>query len=101
MEGKESWKARKRREKDPQVLARGKARAHARKLAKTQKGRAYLEALFQSGMTWENYGEWEIDHIIALAQFDLTAPAQYAQAIALTNLQPVWAALNNKAQHYL
>ena len=28
--------------------------------------RDYLENLFEEGMSWDNYGEWEIDHIIPI-----------------------------------
>lgn len=49
----------------------------------------HLESLFTEGMTWENIGEWHIDHIIPFA----TAKTE-EELIALchyTNLQPLWA----------
>ena len=58
--------------------------------------RAYLEAQFQSGMSWKNHGKrgWHIDHIKSLAAFDLTDHAQLLKACHYTNLQPLWAAEN-------
>jgi hypothetical protein len=58
--------------------------------------RLHLEALFTSGMSWDNYGRggWEIDHITPLSAFDLTDPAQALRAVHFTNLQPLWAAEN-------
>jgi hypothetical protein len=52
--------------------------------------RAHLEAGFLEGMTWENHGEWHIDHRRPLASFDLGCPQQYAAACHYTNLQPLW-----------
>jgi hypothetical protein len=54
----------------------------------------HLEALFQPGMSWDNYGEWHIDHIKPLAKFDLTDRDQFVQACHYTNLRPLWAEEN-------
>ncbi|MGH7974928.1 MAG: hypothetical protein ACREBR_05335 [bacterium] len=41
-------------------------------------------------MSWTNWGEvWELDHIKRLADFDLTEPIQFKQAVHYTNLQPL------------
>lgn len=53
--------------------------------------RVHLEAQFQSGMTWDNYGEWHIDHKKPCASFDLTDSNQQKQCFHYTNLQPLWA----------
>lgn len=54
----------------------------------------YIESMFKVGMSFDNYGEWHIDHIIPLA----TASNEY-EIIKLnhyTNLQPLWATENFK-----
>ena len=53
--------------------------------------RAHLEKQFTEGMTWDNYGEWHIDHIIPCASFDLSEPEQQKKCFHYTNLQPLWA----------
>ena len=51
--------------------------------------KSHLEAKFQPGMTWENYGEWHIDHIIPLAS---AATADELHRLChFSNLQPLWA----------
>lgn len=57
-----------------------------------------LEAQFQSGMSWDNYGRtgWHIDHIRPCASFDLSDPMQQAECFHYTNLQPLWALDNMK-----
>ena len=58
--------------------------------------RAHIEAQFRPGMSWENHGEWEIDHIRPVASFDLTDPDQARAAAHFTNLQPLWSVENRR-----
>lgn len=58
--------------------------------------RAHLERQFTKGMSWENMGEWHIDHVIPLASFTITGPddPELRRAWSLPNLRPLWAAEN-------
>jgi len=59
----------------------------------------YFEKLFDVGMSWENYGEWVIDHIIPLSSAktveDIYNLAKY------TNLQPLWEKENKQKSNKL
>jgi hypothetical protein len=50
--------------------------------------KTYIEVQFQYGMSWENYGSWEYDHIIPISS------ANTEDEIILlnhhTNFQPLW-----------
>lgn len=50
----------------------------------------HLEKQFNNGMSWDNYGEWQIDHRIPVSYFDLTNDDDIKECWALTNLQPMW-----------
>jgi hypothetical protein len=50
--------------------------------------KAYLESLFTEGMTWENYGEWHVDHIRPICSF---TAEEWEQVNRYTNLRPLWA----------
>jgi len=58
--------------------------------------RLHLEALFEPGMTWENWGAggWHVDHVRPLASFDLCDPAQQREAFHFSNTRPAWAEEN-------
>ena len=50
----------------------------------------HLESKFAKGMSWDNYGEWHIDHIKPLANYDLTNRTIFLELCNYKNLQPLW-----------
>ena len=54
--------------------------------------KAHLELLFKEGMTWENQGEWHIDHKIPQSYFK--SVDQLKECFALSNLKPEWGSWN-------
>jgi len=53
--------------------------------------KSHLEKQFTNGMSWDNYGEWHIDHVRPCCSFDLADPEQQERCFHYTNLQPLWA----------
>jgi len=53
----------------------------------------HLAKRFQPGMSWDNYGEWHIDHIIPVSVFNYSKETHqdFQRCWALDNLQPLWA----------
>jgi hypothetical protein len=56
---------------------------------KNKELKEHITSLFTDGMSWDNYGEWHIDHIKPLTLFDDNTPIHVVNA--LSNLQPLWA----------
>jgi hypothetical protein len=54
----------------------------------------HIESLFLENMSWDNWGEWHIDHIGPISSFDKTESPKIINA--LENLQPLWAIDNIK-----
>ena len=52
--------------------------------------KGYLEAKFIDGMTWENHGEWHIDHIKPCCSFNLLDEEEQKICFHYKNLQPLW-----------
>lgn len=53
--------------------------------------KAHLERNFSEGMSWENYGQWHVDHIIPIAEFIRLGVTCPKKINALENLVPMWA----------
>jgi len=69
--------------------------------------RKHIEDQFQEGMTWDNHGEWHIDHILPCKMkhpltgddiFDLTKPSHQKLLFNYRNLQPLWESDNCSKQ---
>lgn len=61
----------------------------------------YLESKFQTGMSWDNMGDWHIDHIKPCSSFDLTKIEEQKKCFHYSNLQPLWAKDNlSKSNKY-
>jgi hypothetical protein len=52
----------------------------------------HLEKQFTKGMTWENYGEWHVDHIIPRAafKFETAEDPDFKACWSISNLRPIW-----------
>lgn len=48
----------------------------------------HIESLFTEGMSWDNYGEWHIDHIKPIFTMDKDTPIEIVNS--LSNLRPMW-----------
>lgn len=64
----------------------------------TRKLARHLESQFCDGMSWDNYGKWEIDHIVPVSHFDFKSVDDkgFKACWALENLRPLWATDNLK-----
>jgi hypothetical protein len=58
--------------------------------------KSHLERQFTDGMTWENQGEWHVDHIRPCASFDLSKEEDQRECFNYKNLQPLWAEDNRR-----
>lgn len=54
----------------------------------------HIESLFVEGMSWDNYGEWHIDHIVPVKWWLDNGVTDPSMINALINLQPLWAVDN-------
>ena len=52
----------------------------------------HIEKQFKDGMMWENYGEWQIDHIIpkSFFKYKSISDVEFKMCWRLENLQPLW-----------
>ena len=48
----------------------------------------HIESRFKNGMSWSNYGEWTVDHIVPLASAE--NDIELIELCCYTNTQPLW-----------
>lgn len=53
----------------------------------------HIEAQFKPGMSWENYGDWHVDHVVPLKYNNPTIDETVAR-LQYRNTQPLWATEN-------
>ena len=61
----------------------------------------YLTSKMSEGMTFDNYGMWEVDHIMPFSLFDFNNLEELKECCHYTNLQPLWAQDNRKKSNKL
>lgn len=58
--------------------------------------RKHIEKQFTEGMTWENQGEWHIDHVRPCASFAFEDEIDIFNCFNWRNLQPMWGSENQE-----
>ena len=59
----------------------------------------YIEPMFSEGMSWENYGDWHLDHKIPVSW--ATSEDEIIKLNHFSNFQPLWASENlSKGNRY-
>ena len=63
----------------------------------------HLESKFKDNMTWDNYGEWHVDHIKPISSFQITeiGDNEFMSCWSLDNLQPLWGEENIRKSNKL
>ena len=53
---------------------------------------SHLENQFKDGMTWDNYGDWHVDHILPISIHNIQeiGDDEFMKCWSLSNLQPMW-----------
>jgi hypothetical protein len=60
--------------------------------------RKHLEFQFIEGMNFDNYGKWELDHILPVSSFNMTDIEEIKKCFNYKNIQPLWEP-DNKAKY--
>lgn len=63
--------------------------------------KTHIERQFTRGMSWENYGDWHVDHIVPVASFQWRSADDdgFTACWALSNLRPLWAGDNRRKKN--
>ena len=63
--------------------------------------RKHFESQFKEGMSWDNHGEWHVDHIIDVSNFPIDTHPSIVNN--LSNLRPLWSIILaiQSSSHYV
>ena len=97
---KKAWNEKNKHKVAWRTLLRNSIKSKSKKTNKTEvllgysaeEFKLHIESLWQEGMSWENHGEWHIDHIIPINNFPENTPPSVVNS--LKNLRPIWATEN-------
>lgn len=64
---------------------------------------SHLEDKFSENMSWDNYGEWHVDHVKPISSFMILeiGDEEFMNCWSLGNLQPMWGVDNIKKSNKL
>ncbi len=62
----------------------------------------HLERQFTKGMSWDNWSQWHIDHIVPVVSYTFTSydDPELRACWALTNLRPLWKGKNREKSYH-
>lgn len=85
-----------------EILKRKKTKKTVEYLGCTiEEFKAHIQQQFKEGMTWENHGQWHIDHIIPL-KYQNPSIEEVIERLYYRNTQPLWANENiQKSNKYI
>lgn len=58
--------------------------------------KTHIEKQFEKGMSWNNHGDWHIDHITPISKMIQAGITDVEKINCLSNLRPIWKELNFK-----
>lgn len=63
----------------------------------------HLNGLLKDGMTWENYGQWHVDHRLPITSFNFKSvdDDEFKKCWSLSNLQPMWGDENIRKYNHI
>lgn len=63
----------------------------------------HLENQFTDDLTWDNYGEWHVDHILPISSFNIEemGDEEFIKCWSLDNLRPLWGEENIRKSNSL
>lgn len=62
--------------------------------------KSFLEKQFEPGMTWDNWGRWNVDHVVPVSSVNLCDPLTRVKIFHYSNTRPMWTDKNLKKSSF-